>query len=87
MTFATVRSVSIAAAVALSAFSAQALTIPTNSLQADSFQVFSKTALQSYALFGVKISPLGNATAVAGTTACLRAAQYPCGTRTCPALG
>lgn len=68
MTFATVRSVSIAAAVALSAFSAQALTIPTNSLQADSFQVFSKTALQSYALFGVKISPLGNATAVAGTT-------------------
>ena len=68
MTFATVRSVSIAAAVALSAFSAQALTIPTNSLQADSFQVFSKTALQSYALFGVKISQLGNATNNSGTT-------------------
>lgn len=68
MTFATVRSVSIAAAVALSAFSAQALTIPTNSLQADSFQVFSESALDSYAVFGVSIAPLGNATAVAGTT-------------------
>jgi hypothetical protein len=68
MTFATVRSVSIAAAVALSAFSAQALTIPTNALQADSFQVFSDSALQSYALFGVGITALGNATAVAGTT-------------------
>ena len=68
MTFATVRSVSIAAAVALSAFSAQALTIPTNALQADSFQVFSDAALDSYALFGVGITPLGNATAVAGTT-------------------
>ena len=68
MTFATVRSVSIAAAVALSAFSAQALTIPTNSLQADSFQVFSEPALQSYALFNVGITALGNATAVAGTT-------------------
>ena len=68
MTFATVRSVSIAAAVALSAFSAQALTIPTNALQADSFQVFSDSALQSYALFGVGISALGNATAVADTT-------------------
>lgn len=68
MTFASVRSISIAAAVALSAFSAQALTIPTNALQADSFQVFSKTALQSYALFGVSIKPLGNATPVAGTT-------------------
>lgn len=68
MTFATVRSVSIAAAVALSAFSAQALTIPTNSLQADSFQVFSDAALESYALFDVGIKALGNATPVAGTT-------------------
>ncbi len=68
MTFATVRSVSIAAAVALSAFSAQALTIPTNALQADSFQVFSESALQSYALFNVGISALGNASPVAGTT-------------------
>ena len=68
MTFATVRSVSIAAAVALTAFSAQALTIPTNSLKADSFQVFSEAALDSYALFGVGITALGNATAVAGTT-------------------
>ncbi|MDX9842852.1 MAG: hypothetical protein RBT42_03785 [Aquabacterium sp.] len=68
MTFATVRSVSIAAAVALSAFSAQALTISTNALKADSFQVFSESALQSYALFNVGITALGNATAVAGTT-------------------
>lgn len=68
MTFATVRSVSIAAAVALSAFSAQAQTIPTNSLQADSFQVFSDAALESYALFDVGIKALGNATPVAGTT-------------------
>ena len=68
MTFATVRSVSIAAAVAMTAFSAQALTIPTNALQADSFQVFSDAALESYALFDVAITPLGNATAVAGTT-------------------
>jgi len=67
MTFAAVRTVSIAAAVALSAFSAQALTIPTASLKADSFQVFSKPALQSYALFGVSITALGNATAVDGT--------------------
>ena len=68
MTFATVRSVSLAAAVALSAFSAQALNIPTNALQADSFQVFSESALDSYAVFGVSITPLGNATPVAGTT-------------------
>src|SRR5574343_388607 len=68
MTFATVRSVSIAAAVALSAFSAQALTIPTNSLQADSFQVFSDAALESYALFDIGLKALGNATPVAGTT-------------------
>lgn len=62
MTFATVRSVSIAAAVALSAFSAQALTIPTNSLKAESVQVFSEAALQSYQVFGVTVTPLGNAT-------------------------
>lgn len=62
MTFATVRSVSIAAAVALSAFSAQALTIPTNSLKAESVQVFSEQALQSYQVFGVTVTPLGNAT-------------------------
>lgn len=67
MTFATVRSASIAAVVALSAVSAQALTIPTNALQADSFQVFSEPALQSYALFGVGITALGNASAVTGT--------------------
>lgn len=67
MTFATVRSVSIAAAVAMTAFSAQALTIPTNALQADSFQVFSENALDSYAQFGVAVTPLGNATLVAGT--------------------
>ena len=35
MTFATVRSVSIAAAVAMTAFSAQDLTIPTNTLKAE----------------------------------------------------
>lgn len=68
MTFATVRSISIAAAVAVSAFSAQALTIPTAALEANSYQVFSEAALDSYALFGVAITPLGNATAVAGTT-------------------
>lgn len=68
MTFATVRSVSIAAAVALSALSAQALTIPTQSLKAESFQVFSEAALDSYALFDVSIKALGNATPVAGTT-------------------
>ena len=67
MTFATVRSVSIAAAVALTAFSAQALTIPTNALNANSVQVFSENALDSYAQFGVAIAALGNATPVADT--------------------
>lgn len=67
MTFATVRSVSIAAAVALTAFSAQALTIPTNALNANSVQVFSENALDSYAQFGVSIAALGNATPVADT--------------------
>lgn len=65
MTFATVRSVSIAAAVALTAFSAQALTIPTAALNANSFQAFSADAIDSFDLFGVSVRPLGNAMTVA----------------------
>ena len=69
MTFAaTFRAVSLATAAVFAASAAQALTIPTNALKAESFQVFSESALQSYALFGVSISALGNASAVAGTT-------------------
>lgn len=67
MKFTSIRSIAAAAAVALSAFSAQALTIPTSALQANSYQVFSADALDSYALFDVSIKALGNATPVAGT--------------------
>ena len=58
----------VAALLAAACSSANALTIPTNALEANSVQVFSKSALNSYKLFGISIKPLGNATAVAGTT-------------------
>lgn len=62
MTFAaTVRAVSLATAAVFAATSAQALTIPTASLDANSIQSFSQDALDSFELFSVKVTPLGNA--------------------------
>lgn len=68
MTFASVRRTSIVALTALAAASAQALTLPTNALVADSNQVFSDDAMSAFELFNIKVTGLGNATAVAGTT-------------------
>jgi len=62
MTFAaTVRAVSLATAAVFAATSAQALTIPTASLNANSIQTFSQDALDSFELFKVTVTPLGNA--------------------------
>ncbi|MFN3913751.1 MAG: hypothetical protein ACK4K3_02315 [Aquabacterium sp.] len=68
MTFASIRRTSIIALTALAAASAQALTLPVNALVADSNQVFSEDAMSAFELFNIKVSALGNATAVAGTT-------------------
>ncbi|HYR25707.1 MAG TPA: hypothetical protein VEQ09_07745 [Aquabacterium sp.] len=67
MTFAFARTLSIAAVTTIAAASAQALTIPTNALVADSIQAFSADAVDSFNLFGVTVTPLGNATAVSST--------------------
>lgn len=68
MTIATIRRTSLAALALFAATSAQALTLPTNALVADSVQVFSDDAMNAFSLFGIKVTALGNATAVAGTT-------------------
>lgn len=57
------RSFTVAAVMASAAVSASALTIPTDLLQADSFQNFSAAALEQYDAFEITVTPLGNATA------------------------
>jgi hypothetical protein len=60
----------IAASCAFAGVSANALTIPTNALVADSFQTFSQEAMDGFDLTGVVVTPLGNArpvTDVAGS--------------------
>ena len=62
MTFAaTIRAVSLATAAVFAASSAQALTIATNALTADTVQTFSDDAINALNLFQVVITPLGNA--------------------------
>lgn len=62
----------IAASCAFAGVSANALTIPTNALVADSFQTFSQEATDGFDLTGVVITPLGNAQAVANTPGSFR---------------
>lgn len=57
------RSFTVAAALAASAASASALTLPTDALQANSVQAFSQDALDQFAIFAITVTPLGNATA------------------------
>lgn len=59
------RSFTVAAVMASAAASASALTIPTDFVQADSFQNFSEDALTQYELFEITVTPLGNASATA----------------------
>lgn len=65
----TFRSLAIATAALAATASAQALTLPTNALVAESVQTFSDEAVQSFALTGTVVTPLGNAFAVPNTTA------------------
>ncbi len=67
MTFAafSLRSFAVAATFATVAASASALTLPTESLQANSVQAFSEKALKQNKLLGIEVTPLGNATATA----------------------
>ena len=71
MTFAafSLRSFAVAATFATVAASASALTLPTESLQANSLQAFSEKALKQNKLLGIEVTPLGNATATATTGA------------------
>jgi hypothetical protein len=71
MTFAafSLRSFAVAATFATVAASASALTLPTESLQANSVQAFSEKALKQNKLLGIEVTPLGNATATATTGA------------------
>ena len=68
MQFSTVsfRSVAIAAALAAAGASANALTINSAGLVANSVQAFAQEAQDAFAAGGVTVTPLGNATAVAG---------------------
>lgn len=59
------RSFTVAAVMASAAASASALTIPTDFVQADSFQNFSDAALEQYDAFEITVTPLGNASATA----------------------
>lgn len=67
MSLLSIRSFTVAAALAAAAASASALTLPTDFLQANSIQTFSDDALTQYDLFAITVTPLGNATAT-GTT-------------------
>ena len=71
MTFAafSLRSFAVAATFATVAASASALTLPTESMQANSVQAFSEKALKQHKLLGIEVTPLGNATATATTGA------------------
>lgn len=67
MTFAALplRSFAVAATMVTAAASASALTLPTESLQANSTQNFSQDALDQFDLFAIGVTALGNATATA----------------------
>lgn len=61
------RSIAVATALVAAGASAQAaLTIPANSLVANSVQAFSQESLDAFDVGGVVVTPLGNATAVDG---------------------
>ena len=63
------RSIAVATALVAAGASAQAaLTIPANSLVANSVQAFSQESLDAFDVGGVVVTPLGNATAVDGVT-------------------
>jgi hypothetical protein len=70
MKFSTVsfRSVAIAAALAAAGASANALTVNSAGLVANSVQAFSQESLDTFDIAGVVVTPLGNATAVSGVT-------------------
>lgn len=63
MTFSslTIRSIAVATALLAAGASANALTIGTNALVANSVQQFSDESLQAFDLYATTISPLGNA--------------------------
>ncbi len=61
------RSIAVAAALVAVGVSAHAgLTIPSNSLVANSVQAFSQESLDAFEVGGVTVTPLGNATVVEG---------------------
>lgn len=61
------RTIAVATALVAAGASAHAnLTIPSNSLVANSVQAFSQESLDAFEVGGVTVAPLGNATAVAG---------------------
>ncbi len=61
------RSIAVATALVAAGASAHAnLTIPANSLVANSVQAFSQESLDAFEVGGVTVTPLGNATAVDG---------------------
>jgi len=63
------RSIAVATALVAAGASAHAnLTIPANSLVANSVQAFSQESLDAFDVGGVTVTPLGNATAVDGVT-------------------
>ncbi|MDO9237615.1 MAG: hypothetical protein Q7U28_16475 [Aquabacterium sp.] len=68
-----IRAITVAAAtLAVAASANAALTLPTNFLVADSVQAFSELSQDSFAADGVTVTPLGNATAVAGAVSAYR---------------
>ncbi len=69
MSLLSIRSFTVAAALAAVAASASALTLPTEFLQANSVQSFSQDALDQYDVFAITVTPLGNATASSATGA------------------
>lgn len=61
------RTIAVATALVAAGASAHAnLTIPSNSLVANSVQAFSQESLDAFEVGGVSVAPLGNATAVDG---------------------
>lgn len=70
MTFSslTIRSIAVATALLAAGASANAMTIGTNALVADSVQAFSQDTLDNFDVYKITVAPLGNASAVANTT-------------------
>ena len=60
-----IRTIAVAAALVAVGTSANALTIGTSGLVANSIQAFSQDALDQFDLFAITVTPLGNATATA----------------------